>query len=67
MVFGFLSNLAVVFFRLCVCLCYGILSVHCSLVITFWERADLLNVLCVVFSCVFVTFPAEGYKAVRTG
>ena len=25
--------------------------------ITRWERADLLAFLCVVFSCVFVTFP----------
>ena len=22
-----------------------------------WERADLLALLCVVFSCIFVTFP----------
>ena len=33
------------------------LSVPCSLVITEWERADLLALLCVMFSCVFVTFP----------
>ena len=38
-------------------LCYAILSVLCSLVITCWERADLLFLLCVVFSCVYVTFP----------
>ena len=25
--------------------------------ITCWEKADLLDLLCVVFSCVFVTFP----------
>ena len=42
---------------LCVCLCYIVLSVHCSLVITCCERADLLALLCVMFSCVFVTFP----------
>ena len=35
-------------------LCYAVFSVHCSLVITCWERADLLFV---VFSCVFVTVP----------
>ena len=29
----------------------------CSLVITCWERADLLALLYVVFPCVFVTFP----------
>ena len=39
-----------------VCLCYTVLSVPCSLVITCWERADLLAHLCVMFSCVFVTF-----------
>ena len=39
------------------CLSYGVLSVPCSLVITCWERANLLALLCVVFSCVFVTFP----------
>ena len=39
-----------------VCLCYAVLSVPCSLVITGWERAGLLALLCVVFSCVFVTF-----------
>ena len=33
------------------------LSVSCSLAITCWERADLLALLCVVFSYVFVTFP----------
>ena len=32
-----------------VCLCY-------ALVVTCLERADLLVLLCVVFSCVFVTF-----------
>ena len=43
-----------------VCLCYAVLSVPCSLVITCWKRADPLALLCVVFSCVcvfFVTFP----------
>ena len=33
------------------------LSVHCSLVATCWERADLLALLYVLFYCVFVTFP----------
>ena len=30
-----------------------------SLLITYWERADLLAMMCVIFSCdgVFVTFP----------
>ena len=29
-----------------------------SLVIRCWERDDFLAILCVVFSCVFVTFPS---------
>ena len=29
-----------------VCLCYGALSVPCSLVITCWERAGFLGLLC---------------------
>ena len=33
------------------------MSVHCILVITCWERANLLDFLYVMFSCVFVTFP----------
>ena len=32
--------------------CYAVVSVPCSLVVTCCERADLLAVLCVVFSCV---------------
>ena len=27
------------------------------LVVTYWERADLFALFCVVLSCVFVTFP----------
>ena len=34
--------------------CLVFLSVQCSLVVTCWERADLLHVICY---CVFVTFP----------
>ena len=40
-----------------VCLCYAVLSIPCSLVITCRGRADLLALLCVMFSCAFVTFP----------
>ena len=36
--------------------CHAFLSVHCSHGITCWERASLLAILYVVFSCVFVTF-----------
>ena len=41
----------------CLCLCNTVPSVPCSLVITCWERADLLVLLCVMVPCVFVTFP----------
>ena len=34
-------------------LCGAVASVPCSLVVTCWERADLLAVVCLVF----VTFP----------
>ena len=34
-----------------------VLSVPCSLVIIYWERDVLLALLCVMYSCVFVTFP----------
>ena len=37
--------------------CHAFLSVHCSLVITCWESANILAFLYVMFSCVFVTFP----------
>ena len=39
-----------------VCFCYVILSVPCNLVITWWERIDLLALLCFVF-LVFCHFP----------
>ena len=38
--------------------CHAVLSVHCSLVDTCWERADLLALFCVIFSSVFVSFPS---------
>ena len=38
------------------CVCRVFLSVHCSLVITCWERADLLALMSNMFYCVFVTF-----------
>ena len=37
--------------------CHAALSVTCSLVVTCWEKDDLLALLCVMFLCVFVTFP----------
>ena len=36
--------------------CHAFLPVHCSLVVTCWERANLLALLYVMFSCVFATF-----------
>ena len=36
--------------------CHVFLSVRCSLVVSCWERADLLALLCVMFYCVYVTF-----------
>ena len=41
------------------CICYAFLSVPCSLLITCLERADLLALLCVLFSCVI--FPYAGF------
>ena len=38
------------------CVCHDFASVHCCLVVTCWERADLLAFV-FMFSCVFVTFP----------
>ena len=37
--------------------CHVFLSANCSLVVTCWERPDLLALLYVMFNCVFVTFP----------
>ena len=38
------------------CVCHAFASVHCCLVVTCWERADILALVCDV-NCVFVTFP----------
>ena len=45
-----------IFLLFVVNVCYAVLSVPCSLVVIDWERADLLALLYVMFSCVFVTF-----------
>ena len=37
--------------------CHAFLSDQCSLVVTCWERANLLALLCVMLYCVFVSFP----------
>ena len=39
------------------CVCHAFTAVHCCLVATCWERADLLALVCDV-NCVFVTFPS---------
>ena len=44
-------------FSFCVCLCYIILSVSCSLLVICWERGDSFALLFVIFSGAFVTFP----------
>ena len=36
--------------------CYDVLYPICSVAVTSWERTDILVQLCVIFSCVFVTF-----------
>ena len=44
--------------------CCNVVSVHCSLVVTCWERAYLLSVVCVVFchfpKCVLVHIRIKG-------
>ena len=45
--------------KILVCLYYTVLSVPCSLVITCWERADLLALFVCEFPCVFFTFPYD--------
>ena len=37
--------------------CHAVVSVHCSLHVTWWESARPLALVDVMFSCVFVTFP----------
>ena len=38
------------------CVSHAFASVYCCLVVTCWERADLLALVCDVY-CIFVTFP----------
>ena len=45
-----------------VCLYYTVASVPCSLVITYWERADLLALLCVMFLLLYPRYEVyRGY------
>ena len=45
------------------CVCHAFASVHCCLVVTCWERVDLLALVCDVY-CVFVTFPCVNLAQV---
>ena len=47
-------------FMLHVCLCYAVLSVACSLMITCLERVDLSALLCVVFCHFPIWCPGSG-------
>ena len=38
------------------CVCHAFASVHCCLVVTCWERADLMTLVCDVKLC-FCHFP----------
>ena len=49
-----------------VSVCCAIVSVHCSLVVTCLERADLLAVVCCGFLC-FVTFPNVPWSTSELG
>ena len=46
--------------HVCYLICVSCLSLSyclvCSLQVTCWEKADMLAVLCMMFSCVFVIF-----------
>ena len=46
------------------CVSHTFGSVHCCLVVTCWERADLLALVCDVY-CIFVTFPCGILGQVR--
>ena len=43
---------------------HAVMAVHCSLVVTCWDRAGLLALLYDVFYC-FVTFPCDVLGEVR--
>ena len=45
--------------------CQAFWTVHSSLVITCWEKANLFALLCVMFYCVFVTFLCDVLGQVR--
>ena len=44
------------FWLLMFCVCHVFMSIHCSLVVTYWERTGLLALLYVMFYCVLSLF-----------
>ena len=53
---GFFLLFSVFALRVCLSYC-AVLSVPGLSVVNYWERADPLALLYVIFSCAFVTFP----------
>ena len=51
----------------CICLCHIVLSVSCSLVVTCWERVDLLALLYVTFCCCCFLSLSRTVSSVRYG
>ena len=51
-----------IIFLFCGCLCQIVLSVYCSLVVACWESADLLALMCEMFSFAFdpLRYPGSG-------
>ena len=45
------------------CVSHAFASIHCSLVVTCWERADLLALVGDVY-CIFVSFPCDSFPGV---
>ena len=45
----------------------SVMYVYSGLLVTCWERVDLLALLCVTFSCAFVTFPYGVLGQVKFG
>ena len=52
-------------FIVCVCLCHTVLLLPCSPVVTCWEVADLLALLCLMFS--YVLSVSDMVSRVRCG
>ena len=61
---SFVDHLCYVCFTFC--FFYAVLSVHCSLLLTCCERADLLALWCVTFSYVFFRFPKQGWYFIES-